>query len=406
MQPEQFEIAIPDSVLADLRQRLARTRFAPDDDTSDWSAGASPSYLREITEYWRDRYDFRAREAAINRFSHFRVELGHGAVHFIHERGRGTQPLPLLLTHGFPDSFLRFEKLIPLLTDPEAHGADASDAFHVVVPSLPGYAFSDADPKPGGIFRIGKLWHELMTDVLGYQRFGAHGGDWGSTVTEHLARGHAGSVVGIHLTDVPFWHAFQKPKSLSPAEEKYFSSIQGFMTTEGAYAAIQGTRPGTLADGLNDSPLGLLAWLIEKFERWSDCDGNLESRFSKDELITNAMLYWVTGSAESSFAPYYDLTHAGVARWLVEKAKEWAGSAQVPAGFAMFPKDLSHPPRAWAERFFNVRRWTELSRGGHFAALEEPEALADDIRAFFRPLRKDDRELPTAELAMAGLSGV
>jgi len=406
MQPERFEIAIPESVLADLRQRLARTRLPPDEDRSDWSAGQSPRYLRQITEYWRSEYDFRAQEAAINRLPHFRVKLGQGSVHFIHERGRGTQPLPLLLTHGFPDSFLRFEKLIGLLTDPEAYGADPGDAFDVVVPSLPGYAFSDADAKPGGIFRIGKLWHELMTDVLGYQRFGAHGGDWGSTVTEHLARGHAGSVVGIHLTDVPFWHAFQKPKSMSPAEEKYFSSIERFMTTEGAYAAIQGTRPGTLTDALSDSPVGLLAWLVEKYERWSDCHGNVESCFSKDELITNAVLYWVTSSVESSFAPYYDLTHAGAARWILEKAKEWAASAEVPAGFAIFPKDLSHPPRQWAERFFNVRRWTVLPRGGHFAALEEPELLAEELREFFRPLRNDDRELPVAELAMAGLSGV
>jgi len=407
MQPERFEIAVPEAVLDDLHERLAGARFAPDPDTSNgWDAGANPTYLRQITEYWRSHYDFRAREARLNGFAHFRVRLGHGLVHFIHERGHGTEPLPLLLTHGFPDSFLRFEKLIPRLTDPEAHGAEASDAFHVVVPSLPGYAFSDPDPKPGGIFRIGKLWHELMTDVLGYQRFGAHGGDWGSTVTEHLARGHAGSVVGIHMTDMPFWHAFQKPKAMSRAEEKYFSSIAQFMTGEGAYAAIQGTRPRTLADSLSDSPLGLLAWLIEKFERWSDCDGNLETRFSKDQLLDNAMLYWVTNSIEASFAPYYDLTHASALRWILEKAKDWTGSAQVPAGFAMFPKDLSHPPREWAERFFDVRRWSELPRGGHFAALEEPELLAEDIRAFFRPLRTAGRELPTVELAMAGLSGV
>jgi pimeloyl-ACP methyl ester carboxylesterase len=235
---------------------------------------------------------------------------------------------------------------------------------------------------------VGSLWHRLMTEELGYERFGAHGGDWGSTITEHLARSHAGSVVGIHLTDVPFWHAFQKPGDPSPAEAKYLEGIEGYAMDEGGYAMIQGSRPQTLADGLNDSPAGLAAWIVEKFQRWSDCGGNIESKFTKDELLTNVMLYWATETIGSSFLPYYDLTHAGALRWMAEKAKELLGSSKVPAGFAMFPKDLSHPPREWAERFFNVQRWTEMPRGGHFAAMEEPELLAEEIRAFFRPLRE------------------
>jgi microsomal epoxide hydrolase len=226
-----------------------------------------------------------------------------------------------------------------------------------------------------------------MSRELGYERFGAHGGDWGSTVTEHLARSHAASVVGIHLTDVPFWHAFQAPDDPSPAEAKLLAANQQFPMQEGAYAMIQGTRPQTLADGLNDSPAGLAAWIVEKFERWSDCDGDVERRFSKDELLTNVMIYWATETIGSSFLPYYDITHAGVARWIVEKAKDWLASTRVPAGFALFPKDLTRPPREWAERFFDVKRWTEMPRGGHFAAMEEPELLANDLREFFRPLR-------------------
>jgi microsomal epoxide hydrolase len=226
-----------------------------------------------------------------------------------------------------------------------------------------------------------------MTRELGYERYAAHGGDWGSTVTERIARNHPASVVGIHLTDVPFTHTFTRPDELSPAEAEYLAGVEAFQTRDGAYAMIQGHRPQTLADGLNDSPAGLAAWLVQFFQRWSDCDGDLDKRFSKDELLTNVMIYWATGTISSSFLPYYDVLHAGAARWAIEKARDWVGSSKVPAGFAMFPKDVSHPPRAWAERFFRVERWTQMPRGGHFAALEEPELLAEDIRAFFRPLR-------------------
>jgi pimeloyl-ACP methyl ester carboxylesterase len=387
MKPRPFKVAIDQSVLDDLNDRLDRTRWIDDLNDDGWTYGLSLPYMRELVQYWRHQFDWRAREEAINRFAHFRTDVDGLGIHFIHERGRGPDPLPLILTHGFPDSILRFEKIIPMLTDPESQGGDPADSFDVVAPSLPGYGFSDKPPKDGMTFHIGDLWHKLMTEELGYKRFGAHGGDWGSTITEFLARDHAESVAGIHLTDVPFFHTFQKPDDLTGEEKTFLEKIAKFPQTQGAYALIQGTQPQTLALGLNDSPAGLAGWIVEKFRRWSDCGGDVESVFTKDELLANVMIYWATGTINSSFLPYYDVSNAGAMTWIKQKIKEWTGSSDVPAGFAMFPKDLSSPPRKWAERFFNVQRWTEMPRGGHFAAWEQPELLVNDIREFFRPLR-------------------
>jgi microsomal epoxide hydrolase len=382
-----FEIQVGEPLLADLAVRLAATRLPPGQGPPGWDAGASPAYLRDLLEHWRDRYDWRREEAMLNRFAQFRAEVNGADIHFIHERGKGQRPMPLLLTHGFPDSFTRFLKIIPLLTDPAAHDGDPADSFDVIVPSLPWCAFSREHRHGGGLFGVNDTWHELMSDVLGYERYGAHGGDWGSTITEHIARSHAKSVIGIHLTDVPFWHSLKTPDDLKPVEREYVQHIQDFQVKQGAYAMIQGRKPQTLADGLNDSPIGLAAWLTEKFQRWSDCDGDLDTVFTKDEMLTNAMVYWVTGSIGGAFMPYFDVLNAGASRWIAEAVKQKLGSNEVPAAFAMFPQDLSHPPREWAERFFNVQRWTEFPKGGHFAAMEQPDALARDIRNFFRPLR-------------------
>jgi pimeloyl-ACP methyl ester carboxylesterase len=388
---QPFEIHAADSMLEDLRERLARTRFIDALGADGWQYGFDTDYLRELVRYWREDFDWRAHEAAMNRFAQFRATVGGTRIHFIHERGRGHHSVPNVLTHGFPDSVFRFAKFIPMITDPAAHGGDAADAFDVIAPSLPGYGFSERPGGDGVIFRGGDVWHELMTGVLGYERFAAHGGDWGSTVTELLARDHAHAVIGIHLTDVPFFHAFRPPNDPSATEQTYLDGIARFGQTKGAYALVQGAQPQALAVGMNDSPAGLAAWLIEKFRRWSDCDGNVESRFTKDELLANVTLYWLTGTINSSFGPYYDFAQAGAMRWIEEKLKAWRGSVLgagvVPAGFAMFPKDLSSPPREWAERFFDVRHWTAMPRGGHFAALEEPELLVQDIRTFFRPFR-------------------
>jgi pimeloyl-ACP methyl ester carboxylesterase len=382
-----FKIDVAAEVLSDLQQRLKSTRWSYQIEGTKWDAGADLSYLKELAAYWQDTYNWRQHEAALNRFAHYKTVVDDIGIHFIHERGKGPNPFPLVLTHGYPDSFYRFAKIIPMLTDPEAFGGRAEDAFDVVAPDLPGYGFSDKPPKIGTVFRVNDLWAQLMTGILGYKQFGAHGGDWGSTITEQLARSHADAVVAIHLTDVPFGHILQKPDDPSPAEQKLFKHNQEWLQKEGAYALIQSTKPQSLAQGLNDSPSGLSAWVVEKFRAWSDCGGDIESRFTKDELLTQIMIYWVTESIGPSFLNYYDYANASALTWMKEGMKKWTGSSTVPAAFALFPADISRPPREWAERFFNVKRWTEMPRGGHFAAMEEPELLAEDIRTWFRPFR-------------------
>jgi microsomal epoxide hydrolase len=383
MSVQPFTIRVEQRVLDDLQQRLAQTRWPSAVDGAGWNYGIDLGYLKQLVAYWRDEYDWRAQEAALNRLAHFRVTVGDDVgIHVVHERGRGPDPLPIVLTHGWPDSFARMRKLIPLLTDPAAHGGDASDAFDVVVPSLPGYAFSDIPTTPGTSARTADWWAALMT-ALGYRRFGAAGGDIGSLVSQQLGQRHDARVLGLHLTDVPWttFYFFRGERStLSKAEQSYFARGERWARSEGAYAAIQSTHPHSLACGLNDSPAGLAAWIVDKFYRWSDCGGDLESRFTKDELLTNVMLYWVTGTIGASFLPYYEPAHGQVPADVNKRVG-------VPTGFAIFPKDLVTAPREWAERFFNVQRWYEMPRGGHFAALEEPQLLADEIRAFFRRLR-------------------
>ena len=387
---QPFKVDIAPQILSDLRQRLSGTRWTSQIAGSGWDAGTDLGYLRELVGYWQHDFDWRRHERTLNEFEHFKTRVHDVGIHFIHQRGKGPAPFPLILTHGYPDSFYRFLKLIPMLTDPVAHGGRAEDAFDVVVPDLPGYGFSDKPAKHGAIFQVNDLWASLMTDKLGYPKFGAHGGDWGSTVTEQLARSHPGSVLAIHLTDVPFGHLLQKrPDDPSPAEKKFFEHNDKWLPTEGAYATIQSSKPQSLAHALNDSPAGLAAWMVEKFRAWSDCNGDIETRFSKDELLTQIMIYWATESIGSSFLPYYDFANAGALKWIQEGVKNWIGSSKVPAAFAIFPKDISQPPREWAQRFFNVQRWTEMPRGGHFAAMEEPAKLAEDIRAWFRQFRQD-----------------
>jgi pimeloyl-ACP methyl ester carboxylesterase len=402
----EFTIHVPDQVLSDLQLRLKNTRWSSHIEGTGWDAGTDVDYLKDLVCHWQTQYDWRKQEQALNQFAHFKTSVDDVGIHYIHERGKGPNPFPLILTHGYPDSFNRFVKLIPMLTDPMSYGGRAEDAFDVVVPDLPGFGFSDKPTKHGTIFRVHDLWARLMTERLGYRRFGAHGGDWGSTVTEQLARSHPHAVAAIHLTDVPFGHLLQeKPDAPSPAETKYFEHNEKWLPKEGAYATIQSSKPQSLAQGMNDSPAGLAAWIVEKFRAWSDCGGDIETRFSKDELLTHVMIYWATETIGSSFLPYYDYANAGVLTWMQEGIKNWVGSSKVPAAFAIFPKDISQPPREWAQRFFNVQRWTEMPRGGHFAALEEPRSLAEDMRAWFRLFREDDdaaQESPDAIMLMQG----
>jgi pimeloyl-ACP methyl ester carboxylesterase len=378
----KFRINIPQATLDDLRERLAKIRFPDEVDGANWDYGTNLDYLKELVEYWKNDFDWRRQEAELNEFNHFMTEIDGFKIHFIHEKGAGENRIPLLLTHGFPDSFYRFKKIIPLLTE-EKNGV----SFDVVAPSIPGYGFSDKPREKGMLFKVHDLWAKLMTDELGYEKFAAHGGDWGSTITEHLARSYGKRLLGIHLTDVPFSHLFEKPDDLSDNEKKFIAETEKWQPSEGAYALIQGTKPQSLAYGLNDSPAGLAAWIIEKFRTWSDCGGDLGTRFSKDELLTNITIYWATETINSSFRLYYDAMNAGALTWISEMIKNWTGSSDVPTGFAKFPADILPPPREWAERFFNIQQWTEMPRGGHFAALEEPILLADDIRTFFGNLQ-------------------
>jgi pimeloyl-ACP methyl ester carboxylesterase len=383
MHVEPFRIAVPDAVLTDLRERLARTRFPDEMPGSGWTHGTSLAYLRELVAYWGERYDWRAAEARLNAFPQFRARVDGLGIHFIHVRGRGPKPFPLVMTHGWPGSVAEFAKVIGPLTDPASHGGDPADAFDLVCPSMPGYGFSDHPTAPGmDPERIAAIWTALMRG-LGYARFGAQGGDWGGMVATYLGARHADAVAGIHLNFVvAIPEDPQNPDltGVTPEEMGNLMELQNFLKEETGYQRIQGTKPQTLAYGLNDSPAGLAAWIVEKFRTWSDCDGDVERRFTKDELLTNVMLYWVPETINASCRLYYEAVHA-------DKFPPTGFRVNVPTGCAIFPREILRPPRVWADRLFAVQRWTVMPRGGHFAAMEEPELLVDDVRAFFRPLR-------------------
>jgi pimeloyl-ACP methyl ester carboxylesterase len=383
MDVQPFKIRVPEAILEDLRERLARTRWPDEIADSGWDYGSNLAYIQELVECWRTQFDWRVQEAAINSFAHFRASVDGFGIHFIHERGKGPNPLPLIITHGWPGSFFEMSKITPLLTDPGSHGGDPEDAFHVVAPSMPGYGFSDHPASRGmHVFKIADLWAQLMTEDLGYRRFGAQGGDWGAGVTAYLGFAHPDNLVGIHVTSMTRPTPYLGPgsKALSEAEKALLKQRESWLLAEGGYSHLQGTKPQTLSYGLNDSPAGLAAWIVEKYRTWSDCGGDVERRFTKDELLTTATIYWATQTISSSTRLYYETQNQP---WAMKRGER----IRVPSAMAVFPKEISHPPREWGERSYNVRRWTEMPRGGHFAALEEPELLAQDIRAFFRPLR-------------------
>ena len=381
MSIQPFQVNIPQATLDDLRERLARTRWPDEVEGAGWDYGTNLQYMKELADYWQHTYDWRKHEAELNTFAHFKAQIDGLGIHFIHERGKGPRPMPIILTHGWPGSFCEMLKVIPRLSDPESHGGKAEDAFDVIVPSLPGYGFSDRPTQRGMTSsRIADMWARLMTKELGYQRFAAQGGDWGSGVTEQLAVAHPDVVLGFHLNNIPYHHLFAKADNLSQEEKTYLEAAGRWQFAEGAYAMIQGSKPQTLAYGLHDSPVGLAAWIVEKFRSWSDCDGDVEKRFTKDELLTTITLYWVTETINAANRLYYETAHDFT-------PPQYTGRSDVPAAIARFPGDILPAPREWAERWFHVQRWTEMPRGGHFAALEEPELLAKDMRAFFHDLK-------------------
>jgi pimeloyl-ACP methyl ester carboxylesterase len=376
---EPFRIQIDDAVLDDLRRRLAQTRLPDQIEGTGWEQGLPSDYLRELVAYWRDRYDWRAQEARLNELPQFRTRIDGQAIHFVHARSPHSDALPLLLVHGWPGSVVEFQDVIPRLTRPEEHGGGAADAFHVIAPSLPGYGFSEPTRTRGwDVPRIAKAFIELLSR-LGYARYGAQGGDWGAQVTTRIGALAPQHCVGLHL-NMPIGAPPDRATPPTEADKADLAAMARFQNEESGYALEQGTRPQTLGAALNDSPAGLLAWIVEKFCAWSDCGGHPENAFTRDQLITNVMLYWLTQTITSSARLYWESRHGGM--W--KEKPEFVG---VPTGVARYPKEPVRFPRAWVERQYNVTHWAELPRGGHFAAMEQPELFVADVRAFFRSVR-------------------
>jgi len=379
-EPIPFRANISESVLDDLRDRLDRARFPDQLDGAGWTYGTERDYLQELCAYWRDGFDWRDQEARLNAFEQFMLPIDGIDLHFIHHRSPHPDATPLILSHGWPGSVFEFMKIIGPLTDPESHGGSKADAFHVVCPSLPGYGFSSAPQESGfGIKQVAEVEVKLMA-ALGYDRYIAQGGDWGSVAAAWQGALDPDHCKGVHL-NMPL---ARRPKDVTPedlaenltkSELANLKAARAFNRYESAYHRLQSTKPQSLGYGLHDSPVGLAAWILEKFQTWSDCNGAVESRFTKDELLANITLYWVTDTITSSMRLYYETTKAG-------HSGPPDVYIQTPTAVACFPKELTLPPRRWAENHFNIVRWTSMPRGGHFAAMEEPEMLVEDIRAF------------------------
>lgn len=382
MQVTPFQIAIPDHDLDDLRHRLRTTRWPSMTPAAPWQQGTDPAWLRSLAAYWADHFDWREAERKLNLQPQFLANVNGQRVHFVHRRGVGPAPYPLVITHGWPGSFFEFHALLDRLCDPASSRGDPADAFDVVVPSLPGFAFSAAPTQSGSsAFQVADQWALLMQG-LGYDHFGAQGGDLGAAVSIALALRHADHVDGVHLNFLPgsYEPAIGPDAPVTEAEAQFLREKSEWFAMEGAYAHMHSTRPYTLAASLNDSPAGLAAWITEKFRAWSDCNGDMERVFPKDDVLTNLSLYWFTQSIGSSTQMYWENRL---------QPMRFAPGQRVgpPVGFAHFPKEINHPPRSWLERTMNITQWTDMPAGGHFAAMEKPDLLAAEIRRFFKPLR-------------------
>ncbi|GAA3214654.1 epoxide hydrolase family protein [Nonomuraea helvata] len=374
MAPSPFRIEVPGEVLDDLRARLRATRFTDRSGAQPWQAGADPAYLRDLVAYWAEGFDYRAREAELNALPHHREQ----GLHFVRIPGVGPAPMPILLCHGWPSSFLEMLPLAARLSDPARHGGDPADAFDVVIPSMPGFLYSDLPVEPLTRAAMARTLHTLMTDTLGYERYAAFGGDIGGAAIQWLGALHPEEVAGIHLIHPPFPASLDEPP-LSAEEQAFVAAEEAYDEQDGGYSAIMGTRPDTIAAALVDSPAGLAAWIVDKYRDWSDCHGDVESRFDRDTLLTILTLYWATGSIGTSFRQYYD----------------WEHNTPRPPITVPTAITLSHEPvmtgipRSIAERACtDLRHWSEPGRGGHFLALEEPELMHRELTTFFRPLRR------------------
>jgi pimeloyl-ACP methyl ester carboxylesterase len=372
-----FEIAVPDSELADLRDRLQRTRWPDPETVDDWSQGIPLAFVQDLCRYWAEEYDWRASERRLNGFPQFRTEIDGLGIHFVHVRSPHPDPLPVVITHGWPGSVVEFHKIIGPLTDPPSYGGRAEDAFHVVCPSLPGYGFSDKPARAGwGVERIARAWAALMSR-LGYERYGAQGGDWGAMVTTLIGLQDPDHAAGIHL-NMPI--ALPDPDTmgdLTDTEQAALASMAHYQQWDSGYSKQQSTRPQTLGYGLVDSPAGQCAWIVEKFWSWTDCDGDPLNVLTRDELLDNVMLYWVPATGASSARLYWESFNTLNTE-----------PVTVPVGCSIFPKEIFRPSRRWAEkRFPDLRWWNEPDKGGHFAAFEQPETFVDEVRSFFRTVR-------------------
>lgn len=377
-----FSVHVSDETLSDLKQRLLATRW-PDHIGKPWQYGTDQNTLRALVDHWLHAFDWRQEEARLNQFDQFLVSIRGRNTHFFHARSPHPDALPLLMTHGWPGSVAEFLKIIPMLTHPEQHGGQASDAFHVICPSIPGYGFSDPATLPGFDQQEVAKDHITLMETLGYPRYGLQGGDWGSAISSWHARLAPSRIAGLHLNLIfaPRPRDAADPMENVTEDEATRLNASRLKMVDGVgYQAIQGTKPQTLGVGLNDSPAGLLAWILEKFHGWTHHEGDLWQAITKDELLTNVMIYWVTQSITSSARLYFESSH-------VNSALFADGRIEVPTGHAVFPGELYLPPRTWAEKLYNITHWEVQPRGGHFAALEAPECLSQDLRRFFRSLR-------------------
>jgi pimeloyl-ACP methyl ester carboxylesterase len=384
---EPFHSAVPDEVLSDLKQRLRNTRWPSEIGNDDWRYGTRLTELQTLCDYWANEYDWRRHETAINALPNFRSDIDGIPIHFIRVPGKGPRPMPLVLSHGWPWTFWDLHKVIGPLSDPVAHGGDAADAFDVVVPSLPGYGFSSPLTKTGiNAWRTADLWDRLMREVLGYERYAAQGGDWGAILSAQLGHKHAAHLYGVHLTltlPLGFPNDPFPPHDCYAEDEAHWCDRTALFFAEGSgYSAIQGTRPQTLAYGMHDSPAALCAWILEKRRAWSDCGGDVLSRFTLDDLCTTMTIYWVTETFVTSARYYYEFFHQP---W--QPVHERRPVVEAPTSIAVFPGELFMVSRSWAESYYNLKRWTPMPQGGHFAPMEEPALLVDDIRASFRAAR-------------------